>query len=67
MSNRLEWVDLIWCDLDQRELSRNLFDSNLESSRCDYNLQNFRGQLFQLRNYFCAQHFEIFLPLRLLL
>ena len=39
--NRMEWVDSRWCDSYQRELSRNLFDSNLESSRCDSNLHIF--------------------------
>ena len=53
----LEWVDSIWCDLDICESSRNIFDSNLESSRCDFNLQNSCAQLLQQLNYFRAQYF----------
>ena len=48
LSNHMESVDSIWCDPDQRELSRNIFYSNLYSSRCDSNLQNFCAQPFQL-------------------
>ena len=51
--NWLEWVDLIWCDSDQRESSRNV---------CDSKLQNFCTQLFQFQNYLCAQHFEFLFP-----
>ena len=56
--NQLKWVDLSWCDLDQHELSQNIFYSNLESICCDSNLQNFCAQHFQLRNYFCDHYFE---------
>ena len=44
-------------DLDQRESSQNIFDSNLESIRCDSNLQNFCAELVQLRNYLCTLNF----------
>ena len=57
LSNCLEWVESSWCDLDQRESSRNIFDCDLESSRCDYNLQNLGAQVFQPWNYFHAQYF----------
>ena len=56
LSNWMEWVDSIWCDLYKRESNRDIFYSNLESSWCDSNLQNFCAQIFQLRNYFHAQH-----------
>ena len=45
----MEWVDSSWCDSNQRESSRNIFDSNLESSQCDSNLQNFRAQISTLK------------------
>ena len=47
--NWMEGVDYSRCDSDQRVPSRNVLDSKL---------QNFCAQLFQLRNYFCAQHFR---------
>ena len=50
VSNCLEWVNSSQFDSDQRELSRNIFDSNLELSGCNSNLHNFRAQMFQLRN-----------------
>ena len=45
LSKRMEWVDSSQCDSDQCEFSRDLFDSNLESTRCDSNLKHFRAQL----------------------
>ena len=45
---------LILCDLDQRELSRNIFDSRLESSQRDSNLRH--AQLLQFQNYLRAQN-----------
>ena len=49
--NRLEIFDSSRCDSYQHEPSRNI---------CDSKLQNFCAQLFQLRKYFCAQHFRKF-------
>ena len=51
LSNWMEWIYLSWCDLYQRESSRNILNSNLESSRCDSNLQNRCAQISQFRNY----------------
>ena len=36
--NHLELVQSRYCDLNEHEPSRNIFDSNLESSWCDSNL-----------------------------
>ena len=57
LSNRLDWVDSSQWYLDKRESSRNIFDSNLESSWCDSNLKNFRAQFFHLHNYFLRSAF----------
>ena len=56
LSNRLEWVESSRYDSDQREFSRNIFDLNLEPSCCEYNLQNFHDELFQLQNCFCSNY-----------
>ena len=47
--NHIEWVDLIRCDLDQHESSRNL---------CDSKLQNFCAQLFNFKIIFALSIFE---------
>ena len=52
-----EWVESSLCDSYQRELSRNIFDSNLESSRCDSNLQNFCAQLINFKIIFALSIF----------
>ena len=55
LSNRLEWVDSIWRDLDRRESSWNL---------CDSKLQDFCSHLFQIKNYFVLSIFWKVLFLR---
>ena len=57
LSNRLELVDSSHFDSDQRELSQNLFDYNLELRNSYSNLQNIRSQPFQLETYFAQRFF----------
>ena len=64
LSNRLKWVDLIWCYSDQRESSRNIFDSNLELSQCDSNLCIFCAQFFNFETIFALIMLKMLLPLR---
>ena len=55
--NRIDWVDSSWWDSDQRESSRNLFDSNLELSRCDSNLRIFLPKMFNIEIIFSLSFF----------
>ena len=64
LSNWLEWVDLSQYYLYQRESIRNIFDSDLESSWCDSNLQNLHAQNFQLSELISRSVLKIKLPLR---
>ena len=49
--NQLECIDSVWCDSYQYKSNRNL---------CDYKLQNFHTQPFQLQNHFCARLFKFY-------
>ena len=64
LSNWTEWVNLSRCDFDQCELNQNIFYFNLELSRYDTNLQEFRDQIFNFRIIFPLSILKMLLPLR---
>ena len=59
-SNRLDLFYLSQCDLDQHESIRNIFDSNLESSQCDSNLQIFCDKFFNFKIIVALSIFDFF-------